>query len=394
MDYKEKSIDLYVFASGGTTEIMFDSIDKGVVRVHLIDEIKYTCYSLLFDSPLFSNLKDRKKISVMVIGAGETGKEIIKAVSWCSKMASSECELNVVDINANQVKSELLRDYPELYMDTIVRFFSINVNDAEFNNVLDSFCDETTYVVIALKEDELNINTAMYLRKYYIAKNINNEIPLIHFRVRDAVKNDRVTKMKENSLLENNINAFGSMKNVFSNNNLSNSKLEEMAKRVHLSYWNVLDGTDREKEEALKSYYKSEYSQRSSFATALHIIYKLYDCGISLKSGNDLCSDYSSMMQSILQNKDIQDKLAEVEHKRWNAFMRTEGFTCSEMTSVEAYYEDVNHYIHPIAKLHPAIVSWDLLDEISEQLSNITKDQIDLKKSDYDIINNIPNIIG
>ena len=61
-------------------------------------------------------------------------------------------------------------------------------------------------------------------------------------------------------------------------------------------------------------------------------------------------------------------RLKELEHGRWNAFMRSEGWQGATVAEAEKYgaFTDGNHkFIR--AKLHPCICSWDELDGVSER---------------------------
>ena len=49
--------------------------------------------------------------------------------------------------------------------------------------------------------------------------------------------------------------------------------------------------------------------------------------------------------------------------------------------------------MHYLARMHPALVEFNKLDEISKDLSRICKKKIDLKDSDKQIVKNIQTII-
>lgn len=398
-DLQEKSVEVAVFASGPTTEIMFNSVEKKNCRIRIIDEVKYTCYSLLFDSPLYQKT-NHKKVSVVIVGAGTTGKEMIKAVSWCGQMIDTSLEISVIDQDTERAKMQLLKECPELFMENKINFYQADVTRNEFKKVLDQYCRDATYIVIALKEDDLNIDTATYLKMYYEAVDFSRkELPVIHLRVRDTVKNERIMGVYHKDTFH--MNAFGSIEKVFSHKNLIHSNLEKMALASHFAYCEVLDDLEHRDDpkkmervqNARDSYNSQEYNQRSSFASVLHIIYKMHDCGVTVSSGSLLERDHIEQLRENLKDSNLRDRLAQLEHRRWNAFMRSEGYSKASIDAVEQYFEYTQKPINKAAKLHPALVSWEELDFVSHEISRIEKKVEDYKAVDYFFIDRMCEIL-
>ena len=66
--------------------------------------------------------------------------------------------------------------------------------------------------------------------------------------------------------------------------------------------------------------------------------------------------------------------------------MRSIGYINASINEVSKYYSKNNSYIHYLARKHPALVDFKHLDKVSKQLSIITNQKVDLKESDYMII--------
>ena len=64
--------------------------------------------------------------------------------------------------------------------------------------------------------------------------------------------------------------------------------------------------------------------------------------------------------------------------------MRSDGYQSASIADVEKYREKINDTKHILAKLHPAIVEFEKLDEIEHKLNK------NFKESDIKIIKNIP----
>lgn len=75
--------------------------------------------------------------------------------------------------------------------------------------------------------------------------------------------------------------------------------------------------------------------------------------------------------------------------------MRTEGYSPTDIEEVKAYYLNGGKptHIHHIAKLHSSLVEWNQLDQVSKEIGAVINKSFDFKKSDYDIVQSIPNIL-
>lgn len=393
---KNKNINIFTFSSGITTDLLLDSIDKGQIRVKLIDEIKYSCYTLLDQAPLFENIRNNK-ISALIVGCDYTGMEMLKSIIWCGQIDDIELEINVIDKAANEKNKQLKLQCPELFSDEYkINFIQTDVKNVDFEDVLDKHCKNTTYVVVATGDDKINIDTAVYLRKYFLRKDVSHFFnkPTIYLRVRNALKNKQVDMLHNNRMESYDLHAFGSMDKTFVAENLFGTTLERKSKCVHLAYCDSLDGTCDEKNKALESYYDKEYNQRSSFASALHIKYKMFSCGIKNISGQEISVSQAKEFEYMLCDKNVVEKIAKLEHKRWSAFMRTEGYVRASIDNVNTYFSMGNNkHVHYLAKLHPTLVEWDELDTVSEEISKIIGRKMDFKQYDYDIVKKIPDIL-
>lgn len=395
----QENLDVRIaaFSTGVTSELLLDSVDKGNIRVKLIDEVKYSCYSLLDQSPLFSGAIG-DKISALIVGCDYTGTEMLKAIIWCGQLTGYKLEINIVDKNADILEKRFRKSCPDIDFGMYgISFLKADVNTSDFENILNSCCSDTTYVVVMTGDDKLNIDTAVYLRKYFLRrdKKYFHNRPRINLRVRDGLKNKQMDALVDANIEAYALFAFGSLEKTFNIRNLMSSPLEKMAIGVHLAYSGALNGTDEQRHEAMKEYYIKEYNQRSSFATALHIKYKLFASGIKGVGAGKVNEEQIDEFEKLLLDPDKLESLAELEHERWNAFMRTEGYSLASPEDV-AVYRNMGKsptHIHYLAKLHPSLVAWDELDDISSKVSEIMNSHIDFKQNDYDIVRRIPDIL-
>ena len=370
------SVRIFLYSEQEEAPVVLNSIDKKGLPASIINRDRFIANDLLFNHPLFNEISEDKKSSVLIVGAGKSGLELLKTSLWCGQLGSDySLEITVIDKHADSVKKSLQLECPEFFNDEYkISFIQADVTYPEFIEKLDSNMFAPNYICVCLGNDELNIRTAQNLRSYFKRKNIeSDEQPFIAAMVRNDSKNGILSENAPNFI------TFGGNSLVYSYS-VIDSNLERLALNVHQVYMNG----EKEKRKILKDYYKNEYNIKSDRANALHIRYKLFLLGYDIHplSENERFKQPSEF--SLLE-KDIK-KLAQVEHERWNAYTRSEGWCRAELSQIAATKNNSSKI--PDAKLHACLCSWDELDEVSEYFG------IDYKKYDEDFVREIPKILG
>ena len=144
---------------------------------------------------------------------------------------------------------------------------------------------------------------------------------------------------------------------------ITDSLLERIALNVHLSY----DSSNVDEE--IAHFWQSSYSRDSSRATALGLIYRMYDASIFLKNYRDyhslsfakltaLADEYQKLIQ---ENSSAILTYAMAEQSRWNCFMLSRGWLPATDKQMRAYMTVGGHssHKHELSKLHPFIRDWE-----------------------------------
>ena len=376
--YKDKNnIKMNIITNQDLVATILDSTDKGKINVEIIHEKERTIFHLLEKTPLFLN-SINKTISLLIVGCGNVGLEFLKDATWCSMMIDYKLKILVIDKNADSIKEKIDVEMPDFLKHYNISFINADIESKESIDALLKNSD-VNYVLVSMDSDDKNINTSIFLRRFYL-RNFQRE-PIINLWISNEYKKKQISAITNEKKLSYNINAFGSTEDLYLSYNLINSNLEKLAKQIHLFY----DSSDKE----FIRYNKLEYNKRSSRASALHIIYKLYSV-----LGNEYTDDINKNIKLFKKkySKKIENLLSENEHDRWNAYMRSIGYVPSTIKEVKEYYSRTNHYIDYLSRRHPALVEYNKLDSISKELSKIIKKKIDLIESDRSIVENIQNI--
>ncbi|MBP5230565.1 MAG: hypothetical protein ILO68_02450, partial [Clostridia bacterium] len=189
-----------------------------------------------------------------------------------------------------------------------------------------------TYVFICLGSDDANIRAAVRLRTLFKREGAD---PVIQAVVGDAETGGLLKDAKTFDDKEYDIEVVGDLKCSYSEETLTPEDLNDKALDIHWGY-----NAGKTKEQCKQSFYGYEYNYYSSLAAAIHK-------ELREKGGVTV----SNLSDEILQA---------MEHRRWCAFMLTEGYAPPE-PGEQARLK--NH----LAKTHPDLVVYRRLDEKERQ---------------------------
>ena len=375
------NVTIYVLCNDKNSSIIFDSVDKGRVTLEIINEVERTIYHLLDTHPLFLDIVD-KTISILIIGCGEVGLEFLRDATWCSIMPGIKYRATIIDLKANEIKEKIEVESPEFLNHYDISFIEANYKSYETLKFIKNN-KEVNYIFLSMDTDKKNLDAAILLRGYYLK--MHDRLPSIHLWCRDDGKMNQINQMKTRNNSQYCIHAFGSDKDIYYGNMIINSKFERIVMDVH-SASKEGNLTDQEKR---KNYNDMEYNKRSSRASALHIKYKFYSVlGDSFTS--DMHKNQQLFKKIYQENTNIKNILMDCEHDRWNAYLRSIGYTCISVNEVSKYYKQEGGHENSLTKQHPALVENKDLDKVSEGLKQYNS-KIDLRKYDKKILDRLVN---
>lgn len=410
-----KNITIYLYCSNQIAEDLLNSTDKKGICIKLINEHQYAANELIFNHPLYGvpRWKEEKKLSVLVVGAGKTGRQIIKNIIWACQFGSKyDCEFHVIDKNAEMIKQILLHEAPEFFnpkWNIKLFFYEADAFDSSFEEVINRNCMYTDYVVVNLSSDDDSISAALFLRRYFLANKKNYE-PFISVRVFDEQKSTSIKELtavnKEKISLKGwgiysqksenyNLIPFGNKTSIYKYENIVENPIEQIALNTHSAYQKMFSPNLPEKEEVIKAFYQNEIDRKSNFANAIHIKYKLKMLGFDLKLKNQSTKEEMEnaeqnllLLKEKLSNKETLDYLGRLEHDRWLAFQISEGWKSISVNEAKEYSEKTGSHKHIRAKLHPCICTWEELDDVVKTFDP------HLKEYDQEFVKYIPYILG
>ena len=347
---------IYVFSTHIQSELLLNATDIGKVKVRRVNEVKSLINLLLYNhgKVIFDNAHlqsdGTKNISAVVVGMGNHGTEMVKALAWYCQMDGYRINITAFD------KDELAEDkfialapelmsciYNGVFIDGEAQYtISINSNvDVETNSfakTIEGLLD-TSYVFISLGDDDLNIKTAINVRMLLERHGCH---PAIHAVVANSQQKEALEGIKNYRGQPYDIEFIGDIKSSFTEDVIIDSQLEKEALRCHLAW-----------EEAKENeFWDYEYNYRSSISSAIHIKAR-YECGIpGADKRNEKLTDEEKLI------------IEWIEHRRWNAYMRSEGYVYSGSKNPSSRND--------LAKMHNNLICYsDLSDEDKRKDSRI-----------------------
>ena len=335
-----ENTELYSFSTSKEGGLLFDSVDKGKMKVRRINENRSFVYSLIHNNLItkqYTKNADKKLISPLIIGFGGYGKELAKAYLWCSQLPGYELKLNIID-SSESAESEFCAECPEIMKlnnnskakearYSIDFHCGIDVKSSEFADTVSNLSD-TSVVYISLGTDELTIETAIQTRILLERIGIFPTIRAVIYSKEkcDAIKKYGLTNYRGDDY---EIEIIGGIESRYDYDTIINEELESKALSYHLKY--ALDGTEKTEAEkqakikaSIEDFNKIEYFRASSEASAIHEKYRIRE---------NLPVDISTVY----------------EHLRWSQYMRCEGYVYSGSpdNSTRNDRAKLHHNLHP-----------------------------------------------
>ena len=431
-----KNNKIYLLAEKETSYEVINKLQK-CVNVIILNRFRTAFYDLLLKKPIYRCLKngekDRTDFNITIIGAGKCGTEILKACIWCTQLgAKYTTKINVIDKNASVLENRLKKECPELFLQIEteadnekeskkknlydINFYDCDIYTDSFYKLLKNSCSDTNYITIATGYDDVNLNTAMEVRRFYLKE--LDKLPMINV----FIENDEYLKSVQNLLSNSDeedkknegyhLEAFGSDKDFYSYSMVDNSDVEKLALNSSCVY-----EEKKGKIKVLSKYYsRPEIERNSNRTNAIHLIYKLFIHGYGIEkktkktsieninNSNTLLTQLKVIVGSDINKAEYEDsesaraKLAQIEKERWNAFYRTEGWCGIPEEKWEIFREhfktkdengsDKYNQKNYMVKQHVCICPYKKLSKAGKVFGK------DFYSYDFEFIRNLPRTLG
>ena len=352
-----------------------------------------------------------KDLHVTILGAGLFAEEVFRAAFWCGQFYGTQLHIDVLARDAERMKSRLHDSCAELFDSCKEENSPADVNGApalreagsgdrgskmrqrpmtlavdpydpevpenppycvvNFRNVDDAsslsdwpeeILDRTDYYVICLGEDDINLETTERIRMHLERRSLEETedggyrghkviAPIIY-------DDDLASLIEQDNPAEGEpyVMPFAQLSSRYSCRNILMDKFGKSAEE-DADLYSAQKQEDRQKD---------EYTYWANLVKSVHYPYKLFALGIVESFNPGLTDQERLIIRSPYEvSKEEDEILAWSEHRRWNAFMRAQGFCCPTGRQFERYYRRNCEKAKPpekpsfkemSLKLHPCLV--------------------------------------
>lgn len=380
-------IDIYIRANFEEATPLIDAnlsnmIDNIYFKVHVIDINKKTADELLFKAPLFLPCLEGtdSQVHLMVIGNTDFVYEYLRQTISCAYMEKHKLDITVLCPDSSKIENKLYQACPGLRSNKISnkilpRFINVDLNDLNLPMDLYMKYPEINYFVIDIGNDLENILFGQKLRgwllKYdptftrrpFIAVRTKNEESAYWAR-KITIGKENIDSINQTTRWSNKLDVFcfGITEDILK----ADKEIEQIAFNIHLSY---CSGSKALPE---KTYYSNGYNRLSSRATAVGLLYRLFDDGIHFDVSNHYHSATIEELQNLAnrfeipeENTDRMNSLVSLEQTRFNMFAIATGWDIPTLAQVHSYIERQGPISHKmdLAKLNPYIFDYNNYNE-------------------------------
>ena len=387
---------------------------------------------------------------ILVVGAGSMGFAFLKGAIWSSQSNSIHTHIDVIESDESREKrlelecpeiasmltsklegasvdnleNELCDEHRESYD---VEFHTCDVFSGEFEEFMRDNGHEISYVFVALGDDLASAQAARRIREMLERSRLTHSMPAaakppIVAVIDDSLIASSTAGATSSKGQQYEITPVGSQEALFSYDNVFMPELDRMAMNLNAAYYECYysNKKDAERVKARKdaddSYYSFEYNRVSSKASAIFLKNHLFELCRLLASGEvSLNEKMPKLSCAIDWTKPIYEPefdplrkayaqiaaipkwrvaFQELEHRRWNAYMRTLGYErCDEnvLKTINASAKKPQNCDH-LARLHICLVPFDELEAVDEMYKRVTGVDKHYKQADDDIISHLGEI--
>ena len=350
MDLKYENIDAYLVSKEGL-------IIRTFMQNHL--PIKY-----LIDKDLYVT-KKHIKVATRPFYVGIVGFNSLSQEFLLSSYENSGIEVKdsdawglkalIFDNNRKVKKAELLQDIPFFQKEKGIRFSKAKPGTEDFFDIMEKDAANFDQLFISLGSTEENVHMAMRLIRMY--HRLGNDVKrpqlivVLHDRANGSIK--LLSREKDVFFLQDN-------SSLYSYEDLICRRIDNAARALHGQY--SAESKSEEKWSQIGT-----FLQQSNRAVIMDVPNKKV-----------LLDRYELSGMNDEEKETAYWKMARYEHRRWNAFHYTHGWTRLPVNELTA--EERENFVtkHSDEKRHICLIPWEGLDDLPQKEPGI------IKKYDYD----------
>ena len=311
--------------------------------------------------------------TVFIAGLGSIGVEILRKSIYLGQFIGGDYKAIITDGEMAKKRGFLFNKYPGLKNNYQIETHEAVPGSEEFYETLKSNINTINYIVVALDNDQLNIEAAIEIQRLVNRSQNKNPIIAVH------ITNNEDYEHLERSMLLPDVRFFGSCSDIFTENIIINETMDSMARKMNTLFNSLYNVEPADNWRDLDAFTKeSNRSAASNIATKLQLL------NLEMREKADDNNRSTVNLTEYLTGERLEN-LSKQEHLRWNAFHFASGWVTWPLNQTG----DANKAKDIINRRHACLTSWDELEEITLRFSQKPSYQ----QLDREQVKNIPMII-
>ncbi|PMC33730.1 hypothetical protein CJ195_26875 [Bacillus sp. UMB0899] len=321
--------------------------------VRVVHTYRLLAEKLWEDYPLYKGYEERVRdqqgeaLQLAIIGFGDTGNAVLlEALERAHFLNKSMLKAVIFDQDAEKLKKRWQKTHSKVRYIADVKFEEFDTESEQVSEYQEKL-HSASHIIVSLPDDSINMTIGMELSKAFPAK------PIIIKMANEAFMSQWIHDDVDEF---GNIICFGDWNDVLNEDYFINEKMDTVAKQVHGNYI-------RDKGKGVPSKWErlDDFKKESNRKQAAHALTKVVLAGFTpVKEATD--SDVIVKEKEFNQQiQPIRDRLAEVEHERWNAFHYIRGWDTKHHIEKGSWKDEQN-------KLHGCLVPFEQLPEVSRKV--------------------------
>ncbi|MGI6086242.1 MAG: hypothetical protein ACOYIF_12570 [Acetivibrionales bacterium] len=380
----ENKIKFYVNTTDESAEKYFDIVNKEKntdfeVKTFNIPDLAarqlFETYPIHDYLPL--NIATATALSgftIFIAGLGSTGVEVLRKSIYLGQFVGGDYRSVITDVEMAKKRGQLFNKFPGLKNNYYIETNEAEPGSEKFYDVLEHNIGTINYIVIALENDKLNIETAIEIQRL-VNRSPNHKNPIIAVHITNSEDFEHLAK----SMQLPNIRFFGRRSDIFTENIIINEAMDSMARKMNSLFNSIYDIEPADNWRDLDTFTKdSNRSAASNIATKLKLL------SLEMRKKSEQSAKTAVNLNDYLTGERLEN-LSKQEHLRWNAFHFASGWVTWPLNQTDGAKKAKDI----INRRHACLVSWDKLDEVTLRFNQNPS----YKQLDREQVKNIPRIL-
>ncbi|NLX64776.1 MAG: hypothetical protein GX022_08410 [Clostridiaceae bacterium] len=312
--------------------------------------------------------------TIFIAGLGPVGMEVLRKSIYMGQFVGGDYRAIITDEEMTKKRGFLFNKYPGLKDNYKIETYEAIPGSEEFCQALENNINTVNYIVIALDNDKLNIETAVEIQRL-VNRSRTGKKPVIAVHI----SKDEDYEHLEKSMMLPDVKFFGRYLDIFTESIIINETMDSMARKMNALYNSLYNIEPADNWRHLDAFTKeSNRSAASNIATKLRLL------NLEMKGKNSNVKRKAVNLAEYLTGERLEN-LSKQEHLRWNAFHFASGWVTWPLDQVG----DTRKAKDTINRRHACLVSWEELEDVTRRFNQTPSYQ----ELDRQQVKNIPVIL-